>query len=131
MEQSSLRLDTRYDEPDSARRISKFLQNSIKDEKYLIMCIGTDISSGDSFGPITGTILENSALSAPVHGTLEKTINATNIEDMYNFIKRTYIGYKIIAIDACVSNDESDIGNIKIYNGRPVSTGPCCSTRPD
>jgi putative sporulation protein YyaC len=107
-------LRTRYDDSDSAEKISESLQKTIKNEKYIIICIGTDRSTGDSLGPMVGTILESNGFSAPVYGTLKSPVHAKNIEEIHKTIKQNHVGCKIIAIDACITFNELDIGDISI-----------------
>ncbi|MBO1910904.1 DUF1256 domain-containing protein, partial [Microvirga sp. 3-52] len=47
----------------------------------VFFCIGTDRSTGDSFGPLTGSRLtEFQAFPFPVFGTLESPLHALNLE---------------------------------------------------
>lgn len=83
----------------------------------VIVCIGSDLSVGDSLGPVTGTKLKEklSGLNVYVYGTLSKPITAHEVKYMNDFIKSTHPQSPIIAIDAAVGA-AGDIGLIKISN---------------
>ena len=81
----------------------------------VFLCIGSDLSVGDSLGPVTGTKLKNmlAGLNCYVYGTLAKPITAHEVKYMNEFLKSTHPGSPIIAIDAAVGN-AGDIGLIKV-----------------
>ena len=81
----------------------------------VILCIGSDLSVGDSLGPVTGTKLKQSlaGLNCYVYGNLAKPITAHEVKYMNEFLKSTHPDSPIIAIDAAVGN-AGDIGLIKI-----------------
>jgi hypothetical protein len=43
------------------------------------LCIGSDLSTGDCFGPLTGTLLKRTGFQNVV-GTLDATVHAKNLE---------------------------------------------------
>ena len=81
----------------------------------VILCIGSDLSVGDSLGPITGTRLKDKlrGLNCYIYGTLSKPITAHEVKYMNEFIHSSHPGAPIIAIDAAVGA-AGDIGLIKI-----------------
>lgn len=81
----------------------------------VFLCIGSDLSVGDSLGPVTGTKLKEklSNLNCYVYGTLAKPITAHEVKYMNEFLKATHPDSPIIAIDAAVGI-AGDIGLIKI-----------------
>lgn len=81
----------------------------------VILCIGSDLSVGDSLGPVTGTKLKQllSGLNCYVYGTLAKPITAHEVKYMNDFLKFTHPNSPVIAVDAAVGN-AGDIGLIKI-----------------
>jgi putative sporulation protein YyaC len=81
----------------------------------IILCIGSDLSVGDSLGPLCGTLLKEKlrGLGVYVYGTLSKPITAHEVKYMNNFLKSTHPQSKIIAIDAAVA-DGGDTGLIKL-----------------
>ncbi|MBM4761718.1 spore protease YyaC [Bacillus sp. B15-48] len=88
----------------------------------VIVCIGTDRSTGDSLGPLIGTFLEEKNLSPfHVYGTLENPIHAINLEEKLNEINHKHFNPFIIGIDACLGKLKS-VGSVQIGSG-PVKPG--------
>lgn len=86
----------------------------------LILCIGTDRSTGDCLGPLVGSFLMDQAPRLPVRGTLAEPIHATNLPDMMRklgFAPNQFI----IAIDACLGKLDN-VGSISV-NDRPLLPG--------
>lgn len=83
----------------------------------VIVCIGSDLSVGDSLGPVTGTKLKEKlkGLNVYVYGTLSKPITAHEVKYTSQFIKNTHPDSTVIAIDAAVGT-AGDIGLIKLAN---------------
>ncbi|MGN0814836.1 MAG: spore protease YyaC [Candidatus Coproplasma sp.] len=81
----------------------------------VILCVGSDLSVGDSLGPLVGTMLKNKlkSLNLYVYGTLAKPITAHEVKYMNEFISCTHPDSPIIAVDAAVGT-AGDIGLIKI-----------------
>lgn len=65
-----------------------------------IVCIGTDRSTGDSLGPLTGAKLSRLRPDLRVFGTLEHPLHAVNIAQFLPKIKAELNDPYIIAIDA-------------------------------
>ncbi len=88
-----------------------------KDSSLIILCIGTDRSTGDSLGPLVGSkIIDKLPSPATVYGTLDHPIHAVNLEETINEINNKFKNPFIIAIDACLGKSES-IGYISIKPG--------------
>src|SRR5690625_4070297 len=50
-------------------------------QKIIVLCIGTDRSTGDSLGPLTGTFLSQMSLNhIDIFGTLHRPVHALNLE---------------------------------------------------
>lgn len=81
----------------------------------VVICIGSDLSIGDSLGPIVGTLLKEKlrGLNCYIYGTLSKPITAHEVKYLNQFIKSTHPENPVIAIDAAVGN-AGDIGLIRI-----------------
>lgn len=95
------------------------------DKPPVILCVGSDLSVGDSLGPVTGTRLKEclSGLNCYVYGTLAKPITAHEVKYMNEFLRETHPESPIIAIDAAVGI-AGDIGLIKICgNGLNPGSG--------
>jgi putative sporulation protein YyaC len=88
----------------------------------IILCIGTDRSTGDSLGPLTGTYLSRIGLpKLTVFGTLDQPVHATNLSENLQYIQRAYNDPFVIAIDACLGKMDS-VGHITLANG-PLKPG--------
>lgn len=85
-------------------------------DRITFVCIGTDRSTGDAFGPLIGTRLQ--ALGYNVIGTLDEPTHATNLDDR---IKDIPDGDVVIAIDSCLGR-MSSVGKIQFRSG-PVHPG--------
>lgn len=81
----------------------------------VIVCIGSDLSVGDSLGPVTGTKLKErlKGQNVYVYGTLAKPITAHEVKYTNQFIRNTHPDSTVIAIDAAVGT-AGDIGLIKV-----------------
>lgn len=93
------------------------LKKMLSDKPSLpaIVCIGSDLSVGDSLGPVTGTMLREKlrGLNCYVYGTLSKPITAHEVKYLNTFLKQTHPESPVIAVDAAVGS-AGDIGLIKI-----------------
>ena len=71
----------------------------------MFLCIGTDRSTGDSLGPLVGHMLRSRRLKgAAVIGTLDKPVNAMNLDLYARYIRLHYSDYVVVAIDASVGS---------------------------
>lgn len=93
------------------------LKKTIPETKLtpVVLCIGSDLSVGDSLGPVTGTRLKEklAGLNCYIYGTLAKPITAHEVKYMNDFLKQTHPDCPVIAVDAAVGL-AGDIGLIKI-----------------
>jgi putative sporulation protein YyaC len=87
----------------------------------VILCIGTDRSTGDSLGPLVGSKLEGSNLHLKIYGTLDDPVHAVNLQEKIEQIRLSHNNPFILAIDACLGRTES-IGFISIKEG-PLQPG--------
>ena len=86
--------------------------------------IGTDRSTGDSLGPLVGTLLAErlgEKHSLHVFGTLEQPVHAVYIADQLKTIFKEFEDPIIIAVDACLGKSQS-IGMINLGVG-PIKPG--------
>lgn len=81
----------------------------------VVLCIGSDLSVGDSLGPLVGTMLKNllSEHNIYVYGTLSKPVTAKEVGYMNDFLSKTHPDQPVIAVDAAVGSAD-DVGLIKI-----------------
>ena len=115
--------------PFAVSRFSKLISDYILDEKLMnkeivILCIGTDRSTGDCLGPLVGHKLYPMLKSLKrVHliGTLDNPIHALNLETNINRIYEDYKNPFVIAIDSSLGS-QSKIGYLSIKNS-PLKPG--------
>jgi len=89
---------------------------------YVAVFIGTDRSTGDSLGPLAGTLFsERRPRNMTVYGTLHRPVHATNLEAYVQHIKEEHRNPFIIAVDACLGRSTS-IGYITAHKG-PLRPG--------
>jgi len=83
-----------------------------EERQLVIVCFGTTAISGDSLGPVVGTMLrEKYNVPAFVYGTEEHTVNGKNMTEWINFITSVHKDALIIAIDASLGRAEK-VGQI-------------------
>lgn len=88
----------------------------------VFVCIGTDRSTGDSLGPLIGTLLQEKEITPyHVYGTLDDPIHAVNMDAKLAEIKQKHFNPFIIGIDACLGRLKS-VGSIQVGEG-PVKPG--------
>ncbi|MCM3764217.1 spore protease YyaC [Neobacillus niacini] len=88
----------------------------------VFVCIGTDRSTGDSLGPLVGTLLEEKDPSPfYVYGTLDQPIHAVNLEERLKEINAKHRNPYLIGIDACLGRIKN-VGVIQLGHG-PVKPG--------
>jgi len=105
-----------------SKAVLKHLSRVSANEKIVILCIGTDRSTGDSLGPLVGYRLSRyHTLSAMVVVTLEHPVHAANLCETLEKIKKEVSNPFIIAVDACLGT-HGNIGYIKIGKG-PLKPG--------
>lgn len=83
----------------------------------ILLCIGTDRSTGDCLGPLVGSkidLLQQNLFI--VYGTLDKPVHASNLKETLNEINTFHHSPFIIAIDACLGRIEN-VGSIHLGNG--------------
>lgn len=86
-------------------------------KEYVVVCIGTDRSTGDSLGPLTGSFLQDDKpRHFTVYGTLHDPVHAMNLENYLRLIKKQHRNPYVIAIDACLGKSSS-VGNIILGKG--------------
>ncbi|RFU62500.1 spore protease YyaC [Peribacillus glennii] len=114
-----------HEDLDAPRKISQELLALLPEgriQPIVIVCIGTDRSTGDSLGPLVGTFLQEKATSHFfVYGTLDEPIHAMNLEEKLAEIRTTHVNPFIIGVDACLGRLKS-VGVVQVGEG-PVKPG--------
>jgi len=82
----------------------------------IILCIGTDRSTGDSLGPLTGSKLRSFNPYPHIYGTLDDPVHASNLHDHIQSIHTKFDNPFIIAVDACLGRLES-VGCVSLGRG--------------
>lgn len=93
-------------------------------EELVFLCIGTDRSTGDALGPLTGHKLHKTLAAynyIHLYGTLDDPVHAKNLKDKVDHIYKSLNRPFIIAIDACLGRINR-IGYIAINKG-PLKPG--------
>lgn len=100
--------------------LSKMLSDP-PSEEIVVMCIGTDRSTGDCLGPLVGTKLAEHPLNSfTIMGTLDDPVHAANLKEKLDLVKQMERPPFVIAIDACLGRlDSVGILNIGIGSLRP------------
>nr|WP_233133262.1 spore protease YyaC [Marinococcus halophilus] len=108
-------------EPESAGELAKCLTSHLRervtDEDIIVVCIGTDRSTGDSLGPLTGSkLLEKRLENFYVYGTLQYPVHAVNLEETLSLIEADHPHAFVIAVDACLGYLQN-VGKVTLNEG--------------
>ncbi|MHB8155799.1 MAG: spore protease YyaC [Desulfocucumaceae bacterium] len=88
-----------------------------KERDKVLLCIGTDRSTGDSLGPLIGSKIKPLTQDyLHVYGTLDEPVHASNLKQKLDQIYGLFKDPYIIAVDACLGSLES-VGHISIGDG--------------
>lgn len=91
-------------------------------QPVVILCIGTDRSTGDSLGPFIGTRLKELGFSrAYVYGTLDEPVHATNLATFLDLISTSHPRALTVATDACLGRLKN-VGQVSLTRG-PIKPG--------
>lgn len=106
-----------------SRKLSSLLDASCsRDKTPVVLCIGSDRSTGDSLGPLIGYKLAKRKMSnLNIYGTLEYPVHAVNLKETMELISREHKNPFIIAIDASLGKSDH-IGFITLGSG-PLKPG--------
>ena len=85
--------------------------------ELLILCIGSDRSTGDALGPLVGSMLQAYPLkNTKIMGMLSEPVHALNFEQKLAFIAANHSSPIILAIDASLGQKQN-IGCIELGKG--------------
>ncbi|MBW5448793.1 spore protease YyaC [Cohnella sp. CFH 77786] len=123
---AALSLKIPFNEPAVLQRLSQkleqFLEPLTHDRRIVIVCVGTDRSTGDSLGPLVGSSLAREASPHfDLYGTLDDPVHAMNLSETLLKITRSSRHPYVIAVDACLGQ-VSSVGCIQLGAG-PVRPG--------
>lgn len=111
-----------YDDPFSSNRIQQSIADLLgslnaRHREVVILCIGTDRSTGDSLGPLVGTRLKQLDFGGfQVFGTLDDPVHAINLVSVVDHINTRYRNPVVIAVDACLGKADR-VGYINVKPG--------------
>lgn len=114
---NNLSVSVHYSEPLAIKKITDCLITALPKHIHhiIVLCIGTDRSTGDSLGPMTGTLINKMKPKyLTVYGTLHQPVHAINLDSTIKKIHESYENAFIIAIDASLGKVDS-IG--QLYSG--------------
>ncbi|OWA33075.1 spore protease YyaC [Saccharibacillus sp. O16] len=94
------------------------LAAAYRPDELIFLCIGTDRSSGDAFGPLVGSRLKAAGFPH-VFGTMEAPCDATNLE---RIIDELPTDLTIVAFDACLGKPGS-IGKFLLRKAPLIPAG--------
>lgn len=124
-EQKDTNIRIHYKDPTCVSKLSKEIEKEFiqaTGRPIIIVCIGTDRSTGDALGPIVGSLIKDAHLpNIPIFGTLDQPVHAVNLNETYQKIKQEYVNPFIIGIDACLGRYQN-VGMITFGKG-PVLPG--------
>lgn len=88
----------------------------------VVLCIGTDRSTGDSLGPLVGEKLKFLVRNRVyLYGNLENPVHAKNLLDTIKKIEKQHKNPFIVAIDACLGSLQN-VGKI-VVEQKPICPG--------
>lgn len=89
----------------------------LRHQEKVILCIGTDRSTGDCLGPLVGTRLKAYRHKGfDIYGTLNEPIHAVNLVKTIEEIENRHKDPFIVAVDACLGGPER-VGYINVRPG--------------
>lgn len=92
----------------------------------VVLCIGTDRSTGDSLGPLIGDKLKFLIRDKVyLYGNLENPVHAKNLSEIIGEIYAKYKDPFVIAIDACLGSLQN-VGKV-VIDGKPLCPGAAMS----
>lgn len=124
--EAAVRLDrVHIDDPHAPISLASTLRTLLLPHRcsgLVIICIGTDRSTGDCLGPLIGSKLRNNPLMrCRIVGCLDEPVHATNLAEIASKMEKDHAGARILAIDACLGRSDS-VGYINVCNG-PLRPG--------
>jgi len=119
-------LKIQHTDADTPALLSKHLQTIFSKlptyQPIVIICVGTDRSTGDSLGPLVGTHLHKTNLrQLHLFGTLDEPVHAMNLAETVDSVHKQFQNPFIVAVDACLGQ-VSSVGCIQVADG-PLKPG--------
>lgn len=93
------------------------MRDHVPEQQRIVICIGSDRSTGDSLGPLVGTSLKQTQPPrTTVWGTLSNPVHALNLERYRAELGKFTTHPLVIAVDACLGKPGS-VGLIDVGKG--------------
>ncbi|WP_342527401.1 spore protease YyaC [Chryseomicrobium sp. FSL W7-1435] len=108
-----------FEQPGAIWQLSTAFLNTLpfEDPKLTFICIGTDRSTGDALGPLTGSFLAlYKSFPFRVVGCLDQPVHALNLTQTLDDLYHYDADAPTVAIDACLGNRRA-IGDILLELG--------------
>ncbi len=125
LERDCINFDSPFAISEFSNSLLKYLTHNTYDyDEIVILCVGTDRSTGDALGPLVGyKLMPHIIKYDKVHlmGTLNEPIHAKNLQEYIETIKISHANALVLAIDASLGHN-SCIGQIIIKKG-PLKPG--------
>lgn len=109
-------VDFPYAKDKFTKEFFKVFSEKFKPGPVIVLCIGTDRSTGDSLGPLVGEQLKSLCKHAQILGNLREPVHAVNLEKVLDKVFTQYSNPFIIAVDASLGRLEN-VGTIKLGHG--------------
>ncbi len=114
-------------DPNAADALAEVLRRElvgagVKAHGATLVCVGTDRSTGDSLGPLVGTLLEQQPVAGvTVYGSLRAPVHAGNLSEHLPLLLQAAREGPVLAVDACLGSYES-VGSVFVQRG-PLRPG--------
>lgn len=92
-----------------------------KEGPLVPVCVGTDRSTGDSLGPLVGSMLLDLGFKGEVYGTLDNPVHAENLHEVCENLDRLHKNAVILGVDACLGA-RKEVGTVIVKAG-PLKPG--------
>ncbi|MNM41179.1 hypothetical protein D3C81_519940 [compost metagenome] len=106
-----LPIKVHYKEESGKQKIINAIKREFKQHGHrevVIVCVGTDRSTGDALGPLTGsTLVKKVNKNVTVYGTIDSAVHGQNLHEIDETVKRKHPNAFVIAIDACLGHSTS------------------------
>ncbi len=82
--------------------------------RLVAVCIGSDRATGDSLGPLVGSMLSWNGFKGEVFGTLDQPVHAANLEETLSALEAE--NAVVLGVDACLGT-KNEVGSIIVKQG--------------
>lgn len=110
-----LLMECHYDQPEAGMIVKQALETILPPDpdQAVFLCIGSDRHILDSFGPLTGSLLQEGCGVLHVYGTLNQPLHAGNLVAQLDSINSRHFKCTKIAVDASAGRQE-ELGLVRL-----------------